>query len=117
MFLGGQEEVFIAKDWGHQRNYSESLAATVDEEVRRILESQYERARQVISSDMAALDRVSEVLIEYERMTGEEFAAVYAGENATSVLKKSAPKTRRKKTDTVASPEFEAPPTPVGEQG
>ncbi len=117
MFLGGQEEVFIAKDWGHQRNYSESLAATVDEEVRRILESQYERARQVISSDMAALDRVSEVLIEYERMTGEEFAAVYAGENATSVLKKSAPKTRRKKTDTVTSPEFEAPPTPVGEQG
>lgn len=117
MFLGGQEEVFIAKDWGHQRNYSESLAATVDEEVRRILESQYERARQVISSDMAALDRVSEVLIEYERMTGEEFAAVYAGENATSVLKKSAPKTKRKKTDTVTSPEFEAPPTPVGEQG
>lgn len=117
MFLGGQEEVFIAKDWGHQRNYSESLAATVDEEVRRILESQYERARQVISADMAALDRVSEVLIEYERMTGEEFAAVYAGENATSVLKKSAPKTRRKKTDTVTSPEFEAPPTPVGEQG
>jgi len=117
MFLGGQEEVFIAKDWGHQRNYSESLAATVDEEVRRILESQYERARQVISSDMAALDRVSEVLIEYERMTGEEFAAVYAGENATSVLKKSAPKTRRKKTDTVTSPEFETPPTPVGEQG
>ncbi|MEA4938134.1 MAG: hypothetical protein VB091_00950, partial [Christensenella sp.] len=99
------------------RNYSESLAATVDEEVRRILESQYERARQVISADMAALDRVSEVLIEYERMTGEEFAAVYAGENATSVLKKSAPKTRRKKTDTVTSPEFEAPPTPVGEQG
>ena len=117
MFLGGQEEVFIAKDWGHQRNYSESLAATVDEEVRRILESQYERARQVISSDMAALDRVSEVLIEYERMTGEEFAAVYAGENATSVLKKSAPKTKRKKTDTVTSPEFETPPTPVGEQG
>ncbi len=117
MFLGGQEEVFIAKDWGPQRNYSESLAATVDEEVRRILESQYERARQVISADMAALDRVSEVLIEYERMTGEEFAAVYAGENATSVLKKSAPKTRRKKTDTVTSPGFEAPPTPVGEQG
>jgi cell division protease FtsH len=117
MFLGGQEEVFIAKDWGHQRNYSESLAATVDEEVRRILESQYERARQVISADMGALDRVSEMLIEYERMTGEEFAAVYAGGNPDSVLKKSAPKTRRKKVEPVTSPEFEVPPTPVGEQG
>jgi cell division protease FtsH len=117
MFLGGQEEVFIAKDWGHQRNYSESLAATVDEEVRRILESQYERARQVISADMGALDRVSEMLIEYERMTGEEFAAVYAGGDAASARKKSTPKTRRKKTDKVTSPEFEVPPTPVGEQG
>ena len=117
MFLGGQEEVFIAKDWGHQRNYSESLAATVDEEVRRILESQYERARQVISADMGALDRVSEMLIERERMTGEEFAAIYAGGDPASVLKKSAPKTKRKKTDTVTSPKFEVPPTPVGEQG
>ena len=50
-------------------------------------------------------------------MAASAIAAVYAGENATSVLKKSAPKTRRKKTDTVTSPEFEAPPTPVGEQG
>ena len=117
MFLGGQEEVFIAKDWGHQRNYSESLAATVDEEVRRILESQYERARQVISADMGALDRVSEMLIEYERVTGEEFAAVFAGENPANVLKKSTSKIKRKKTDAVTSPEFEVPPTPVGEQG
>jgi cell division protease FtsH len=117
MFLGGQEEVFIAKDWGHQRNYSESLAATVDEEVRRILESQYERARQVINADMGALDRVSEMLIEYERVTGEEFATVYAGGNPGSVLKKSAPKVRRKKADTMTSPEFEVPPTPIGEQG
>jgi len=117
MFLGGQEEVFIAKDWGHQRNYSESLAATVDDEVRRILDSQYERARQVISSDMGALDRVADMLIEYERVTGEEFAAVFAGEKSAEVLKKSASKIKRKKPVPVPKPEFEIPPTPVGEEG
>ena len=117
MFLGGQEEVFIAKDWGHQRNYSESLAATVDDEVRRILDSQYERARKVISANMDALDRVANMLIEYERVTGEEFAAVYAGANSGEVLKKSASKIKRKKSESATQPGFEVPPEPIGEQG
>ena len=99
MFLGGQEEVFIAKDWGHQRNYSESLAAKVDTEIRNILETQYERARAIISEQMEALDRVSEMLIEFERVTGEEFAAVFYGQNAAEVLKKSGPKRKRKKPE------------------
>ncbi|MEA4914010.1 MAG: ATP-dependent zinc metalloprotease FtsH [Christensenella sp.] len=107
MFLGGQEEVFIAKDWGHQRNYSESLAAKVDSEVRNILETQYERARAIISEHMEALDRVSEMLIEFERVTGEEFAAVFNGQNATEILKKTAPKRKRKKPD--AKPEEPVP--------
>ena len=99
MFLGGQEEVFIAKDWGHQRNYSESLAAKVDAEVRNILETQYERARAIISEHLEALDRVSEMLIEFERVTGEEFAAVFNGQNAAEVLKKTTPKRKRKKPE------------------
>ena len=99
MFLGGQEEVFIAKDWGHQRNYSESLAAKVDAEVRNILETQYERAREIISEHLEALDRVAEMLIEFERVTGEEFAAVFNGQNPTEVLKKTTPKRKRKKPE------------------
>ncbi len=97
MFLGGQEEVFIAKDWGHQRNYSESLAATVDDEVRKILDTQYERASEIIRSNMAALDRVSEMLIEYERVSGEEFAAVFSGADPAETLKKNASKEARKR--------------------
>ena len=100
MFLGGQEEVFIAKDWGHQRNYSESLAATVDGEVRSILETQFARASSIISENMEALDRVSEMLIEYERVTGEEFMAVFNGSNPAEILKKAAaPKRKRKKAE------------------
>ncbi len=99
MYLGGAEEVFIAKDWGHQRNYSESLAATVDEEIRSILETQFERARLIINENMEALDRVSEMLIEYERVTGEEFAAVFNGEKASEILKKTVQKRKRKKPE------------------
>ncbi len=95
MFLGGQEEVFIAKDWGHQRNYSEALAAVVDEEIRKILEDQYARAREVISADMVALDRVADMLIEYERVTGEEFAEVYLGASAADVMARSAEKAKK----------------------
>ncbi|MPN08381.1 ATP-dependent zinc metalloprotease FtsH [bioreactor metagenome] len=99
MFLGGQEEVFIAKDWGHQRNYSESLAATVDSEVRVILETQFARASSIISENMEALDRVSEMLIEYERVTGEEFMAVFNGTSPAEILKKATPKRKRKKPE------------------
>ena len=105
MFLGGQEEVFIAKDWGHTCNYSESLAATVDDEVRRILDTQYDRAKAAISDDLAALDRVAQMLIEYERVTGEEFEAVYRGENAADVIGK-----RPAKPPEAAEPAEPTPP-------
>ena len=107
MFLGGQEEVFIAKDWGHTRNYSESLAATVDDEVRRILDTQYDRAKAAISDDLAALDRVAQMLIEYERVTGEEFGQVYRGADAAEVLGK------RKKPAEPAADKPAAPAAPL----
>ena len=115
MFLGGQEEVFIAKDWGHQRNYSESLAATVDDEVRRILDEQYERARVAIQADLPSLDRVAEMLLEYERVTGEEFQAVFEGASPKDVLgKKAAPKPVKKpRAPRKPKPKLEGEPAPL----
>ena len=80
VFLGGQAEVFIAKDWGHQRNYSEELASRIDAEIRRIIDEQFDRARACIEEDLAALDRVSDALIEHERVDGDEFEKLYRGE-------------------------------------
>ena len=80
VFLGGDTEVFIAKDWGHQRTYSEQVAAKVDAEVRRILEEQFERAKAALIEHKDALERVVEALLEYERLTGEEFDKLYNGE-------------------------------------
>ena len=86
IFLGGSTEVFLGRDWGQQRNYSESLAAKVDAETQRILNRAFERAEEAIGSDLDALDRVAAMLMEYERVTGEEFAAVYGGADPREVI-------------------------------
>jgi len=78
--------VFIGRDWGQQRNYSESLAAKVDDEVQRILDEQHDRATKAIGEDLEALDRVAAMLIKRERVTGEEFAAIYRGEEESVVF-------------------------------
>ena len=73
VFLGGQTEVFIAKDWGHQRNFSEEVAARVDKEIRRILEEQYDRAKTVLTEHRDAMERIVKALIEYEHIDGDDF--------------------------------------------
>ncbi|MEG1884281.1 MAG: hypothetical protein RR224_11270, partial [Clostridia bacterium] len=110
-------EVFIAKDWGHQRNYSESLAATVDDEVRKILDEQYERAKTAISTNMEALDRVANMLIEYERVTGEEFDQVYQGADPVEVIEKrkkaAAKRAEEQNAESAAEKATQTPKTPV----
>ena len=81
VFLGGDTEVFIAKDWGHQRNYSEEMAAKVDAEMRRILEEQFDRAKAVLEENREAMDRVVKALLEYERIDGDQFIKIFNGES------------------------------------
>ena len=83
VFLGGQTEVFIAKDWGHQRNFSEEVAARVDKEIRRILEEQYERARNVLEENREAMERIVKALIDYEHIDGDGFEKLFKGEDVT----------------------------------
>ena len=111
MFLGGQTEVFIGMEWGHGRNYSEELAARVDDAIRKILNEQLRRAEETVASDLAALDRVAEMLIQYERVTGEEFEAVYNGANPEDVIKKDV-FFRKENTSAPAEPATDAPTDP-----
>ena len=85
VYLAGEQEVFIGKSWGQQRNYSEDVASRVDTEVRRIMEEQSERATQVLSEHREAVERVVNALIEREQLTGEEFVKVFNGETLTPV--------------------------------
>ncbi len=89
VFLGGDTEVFIARDWGHAKNYSEELYAKIDDEIRRILEEQFERAERILTENREGLDRCARLLLKYERVTGEQFVAVLNGGDMDEVMSRS----------------------------
>lgn len=79
IYLAGQEEVFIGRDYGHQKNYSEELAAKIDEEIRRIMTEAYTVAEGILAPRKAMLEHIAEVLIEREKIDGEELNMLLDG--------------------------------------
>ena len=78
--FGQKEElVFLGKEIGEQRNYSEEVARQIDEEVRRFIEEAYARAKEVLSRHRDRLDRLAHALIERETLEGEELKAILDG--------------------------------------
>jgi cell division protease FtsH len=79
-------EVFLGRDYGHIKNYSESTAMIIDEEIRRIVEESYARTREILAENKEALIAVSETLLERENMDGSEIRAMIFGvEDVSSV--------------------------------
>ena len=72
-----QEEVFIGRDFGHAKNYSEEVAASIDREIRRIIDEGYERCETILKENMAKLHVVAQALIEKEKIGGAEFEELY----------------------------------------
>ncbi len=66
-------EVFIGRDFGHSKNYSEKIAADIDNEVRNILETQFTEAEELLKKHMPSLKAVAELLLEKETINGDEF--------------------------------------------
>ncbi|MGY3803278.1 ATP-dependent zinc metalloprotease FtsH [Pigmentibacter ruber] len=77
------ENPFLGRDWGEARNYSETLAHEIDMEVSKIINTQYELAKQILVDHMDVFERVSNILLEVETLDGEEFLAV-VGNSATA---------------------------------
>ena len=73
-------EVFLGRDYGHTKNYSEATAVAIDEEIRRIVEENYERTREILSQNREALVRVSDALLERENLEGSELKSMVFGE-------------------------------------
>ena len=73
-------EVFLGRDYSQGRNYSENIAAEIDGEVREIIESGYETAKQILQANMSQLNVVAEYLIRHEKIDGEDFAKLMRGE-------------------------------------
>lgn len=73
------EQVFLGRDIMEDKNYSESVGNQIDEEVRVIVESSYEKAREILTANRDKLDMVAEILLEREVLSGEELDEILAG--------------------------------------
>ncbi|MDH3999047.1 MAG: ATP-dependent zinc metalloprotease FtsH [Desulfuromonadales bacterium] len=72
-------EVFLGRDYGHVKNYSEATAEAIDAEIREIVETNYTRTREVLTANKQALIDVSEALLERENMDGSEIKEMIFG--------------------------------------
>ncbi len=75
-----QEMVFLGREISEQRDYSDEIARRIDEEVRRIVDEQYELARQILTENRHKLDVVVARLLEVETLEAEEFVALVEGQ-------------------------------------
>ena len=76
-FAGDHEEVFLGRDYGHMRNYSESVAAIIDEEVKAIIDNAYTKCQEILNANMQVLHDVAAYLLKNETMDGETFAKYF----------------------------------------
>ncbi len=75
-FGSGQEEVFLGRDFTQQKNFSEETSGLIDEEVKRIIDTAYKRTEDILNENMGKLHSVANVLLEKEKIDGEEFEGI-----------------------------------------
>ena len=68
-----QENVYMGRDFGHQRDYSEQVAFEIDEEMKRIVDAKYEEAKELLSSNRDMLEAIAKELLDKETIDAEEF--------------------------------------------
>ena len=73
MFGSGHDEVFLGRDFAQANNYSESIAAEIDSEIKSIIDSAYDKTREILQKRFDKLTAVSSYLFDNEKMSGEEF--------------------------------------------
>ena len=75
-----QNEVFLGRDLGHGRDYSEEVAGLIDEEARRFIDEGYQQATDLLNAHMDQLHALAEYLKKYEKIEGDIFQKVMSGE-------------------------------------
>lgn len=76
------EEVFIGRDYGHAKNYSEKIAAMIDDEIERILNTQYQKATQLLKENDTLLVQTANLLLQKETINEEEFESLFISNEA-----------------------------------
>jgi len=67
-------EIFLGRDMGHVKDFSDDIAHEIDMEVKTIITSSLEKARTILTENRDKLDQVAEYLLKHEKMSGEEFS-------------------------------------------
>jgi len=73
IFGDKNQEVFLGKDFGHVRNYSEDVASTIDKYIKKFIDTAYDKAETIIKSNKAIIENVAKDLIQKETITESEF--------------------------------------------
>jgi len=76
-FGNDNDEVFLGRDFAHTRNYGEQVADQIDMEIKRIVENAYNKALHIIETHMDILHKLAEMLLDKERVSGEEVRAMF----------------------------------------
>ena len=77
-YLDG-DEIFVGRDYQTTKSYSEAVAATIDEEVKLLIDKAYDHCRRILTEDTAKLHEIVDYLLEHESMTGDQFTACMEG--------------------------------------
>ena len=83
-----REEIFLGRDISEDRNYSEEVAYSIDKEVKAIIDSCYETAKEILTSRRALMDKIANVLLEREIIDAEEFEKLMTEEEKKEEEKK-----------------------------
>ena len=78
-YASGGTEVFIGRDMGQVKDYSDETASKIDAEIHRIVTDGYKKCEKILSDNMSKLHEVSAYLIKHEKMSGADFAAMMEG--------------------------------------
>ena len=84
-YADDEEEGFIGRDLAHAKNYSEGIASAIDVEVKRIIDESYDKAKSMIAEYRDVLDRCAALLLEKEKITRDEFEALFDEDSKTAV--------------------------------
>lgn len=78
-FGHNEQEIFLAKEVAHQSNYSEKTAQLVDAEIKKIIDRNYKRGKDLLQKNRKTLDKIAKVLLERETLSGEDLDVLIAG--------------------------------------
>lgn len=82
MVFDENDEVFIGRDFGHTRSYSEEVAATIDKEVKHLIDTAYDKTIAILKEHLDTLHKIADALLEKEKLEGAEFEALFNGAQA-----------------------------------